>query len=275
MQCEAITTRGVRCKLKAESCRYHNTTGAGLFSALKNVGSNFVNRRVGLALQGPRTGPTARFSKFLSTEAGSQPIKSIKIARKPIMPGVQKILNFLSFGKFSKTAAKLKYDSVYHNYLLIETTDGKKYKVEKNHIIEASNATENDYKNEHYDIPVHRNLNLKDMVQKASHRDKAFWQYDGKKDNCQKFTEEMLDDNGLLSPALDSKVREIAKPQDAKALIDSLGVFSPVPKLVTDTAASFDRAVYGDGVHFERLISGKGIGKLSVDSFFSLMNKAK
>jgi hypothetical protein len=228
--------------------------GRGLRSTLRRV-VNFIPHRIGLALQGPRQGSTARFSTFLNNQ-GSQPIVKLEVARKPIETGVRKALDILSRGHFSKVASKLGYDQVYHNFLLVEMADGKRYVVQKNEVVGERYANDDDFHNERYEIPVPPATTLKSIIDTASgsfngapgsdNPNRKFWQYDGKSTNCQAFVQAVVQANHI--PVTDQAAQELIKPQDAGALINSLGRLSSIPKIITDAAAIGDRVVFGDGL---------------------------
>jgi hypothetical protein len=252
-QCPAITRNGVRCR-NGLNCPHHSGTGLGstLYNAGKYLAQKSFAGRVALAASGPRTGPTARFSSFLQKE-GNQQVVSVRIGRKPIISGVKKVLDFLSRGKFSKTQKDFGYDQVYHNFLIVEMADGHLYRVERNHVVEAFKATQADFQTENYHIPLPKDqpLTLQQMVHKASRDDKGFWRYSPSDNNCQKFTQEMLLENGLVPDS--AKAAEAVNPQDAKSLIDSLGALKGVPQRVTDVAGSLDRFVFGDGIKVQHI----------------------
>jgi hypothetical protein len=195
---------------------------------------------------GVRTGATKRFNDWLEGKEGSTPVAAIRLTRKPVFRTIQQIADWVSFGSWSRMKSHLQYDDVYHNALLFTLADNSKWKVEKNHVAEYSVATGADYSVDGVDIilPTDRQLTLKEMVAKASAYDpQAFWQYDARNQNCQRFTYDMLSGNGLNGPEL------YLKPQDAEALVSSLGFLHGIPKQVTDLAGRADRAIYGDGIH--------------------------
>jgi hypothetical protein len=208
----------------------------------------------------PREGPPPAIRRLLNDTEGVK-IKSIKVGRKPIVKNVERLLNGISFGKFGKVKRKLGYDDVYHNYLIVELENGKKVKIEKNHVVESSEAKENDYQNEIRDIPVDKNVDMKTLLSNASHNDKDFYQYDASNKNCQNFTKEVVERNNFKPE--DDKAKEILNPQDARSLIDSLGSLKGVPKKITDLAAGLDRAVYGNGIRNK---------KLTVNQLFDFVN---
>ena len=242
--CSAITKSGRRCK-NSIHCSVHSQRGKGIKSVFKGI-----KERVHAVFKGPRKGPTRRFQNFLDT-TGSQRIKSIQVSRKPILSGVHKVLDMISMGNFSKKARELKYDKVYHSYMLVEMEDGSRWKLEKNHVAEVFPAKPSDYENELHQIPLERDLSVKDTIAKASHRDERFWQYNSRQDNCQMFVKEMIEDNGLQPT--DPAAVDMLKPQDAGTLIDSLGPVAHLPKIITDAAAHMDHVYYGAGHRKRRL----------------------
>ena len=242
-QCIGITQKHTRCKNKAHTCKHHQiVNGAGIKDFYKKV-INFIPDRVKAVSKGVRTTPSAKFQSFLDKE-GSQPIQKIEIARKPINSNISKILNLISLGGFNTVKKKLGYEDVFHSYLLI-TVDGKTYKVEKNHIVQESEATEKDKNNEKYNLTLPSpNMTVKQLIDKSA--DKDLYYYDPSNRQCQDFTRRLIEENGITTT--DPTALEVIKPQDSAKLIDSLGVLSSVPRHITDVASIADRAVTGNGI---------------------------
>ncbi len=212
----------------------------------------------------PREKAPKRFTDFLDNE-GSKQVIDIKVGRKPVNSGIQKALNLASFGGFNHVKRKLKYDDVYHNYLIVTMSDGQKYKVEKNHVVSKEKADKDDEKDSYQvGLPVDRNITLKELINNASSgNEKRFYQYDPSSDNCQKFVEDVVTKNNLTVP--DLKTAEVIEPQKAQSLIDSLGALDKVPKLITDVAGAVDHAYYGAGAHIysadRRVSQCKGVNR--------------
>ena len=196
-------------------------------------------------INGPRTGPTGRFSNFL-TNHGDSEIENITIARKPIISGVKHALNVASFGAFNKVAKALNYNNIYHNFAIIETKDGRKFKLERNHITEEKSVTDDDLKQEHFTVPVNKSLSINQMIQNASKDNSRFWSYDASNNNCQNFTESLIKQNGL-DKSLNDHDKQFLEPQNGKALVGSLGIFAPVTNLITNAAGSADILMHGKG----------------------------
>jgi hypothetical protein len=248
--CGALTKRGTPCR-NSKYCHLHSQTQAKEGDGLRDI-YNSVRDRIDYARQGERKGPTKRFDKFLST-VGEESITKIQIARHPINSGVKRVMDLLSGGRFSAKAKSLGYNDVFHNYLVVSTASGKTYKVEKNHVVEAKEATSSDLKHERYSLPLPTGT-FKDLVERTDSKDPTLWTYDSRGDNCQRFTQRLIESNGL-SPA-DPRAQEVVKPQDAEALVSSLGILQHIPKIVTATAAIADRIVSGDGMRRRAGLSG-------------------
>jgi hypothetical protein len=235
-------------KTTEDYCMAHQN-GDGLYDDAKAIANKVIQfspftRRVAAAAQGPRKTATARFNKFLDETQGNKVVK-VELGRKPIVKPVHKALDLLSLGGFSKKQKELKYDDVYHQFIIVTLDNGKKYKMEKNEVVIEKPATDSDYKGQIWDIPLKgKDLTLKKMIDTASKgQEQSFWQYSGDTNNCQKFSRDIIERNDLMPE------QDMMPTQDAKALVDTLpAVTHAIPNLVTNAAAIADRFVHGDGV---------------------------
>jgi hypothetical protein len=213
-------------------------------TGVKSTFNNEFERRKKLALEGPRKNETKR---FLDRE-GNDDVAAISVGRKPVFNGVKKGLNYLSLGQFDKTRKDLNYDDVYHNYMIVTMKNGKKYRVEKNHVVEATPVQDGE-DNGISTIAVNRNLTLKQMMDNAAKNDSNFWGYDAQNSNCQIFVDDVLKRNHLESQFPEDIQKNIVKPQNSRQLIESLpSVTRPLPRLITDFAGAADRFLHGDGM---------------------------
>ncbi len=220
--------------------------GEGLFSS--------IAKRVKAVFNGkPRQTASARLQKFLDGE-GSQTVTKMQIARKPVAGVIQKGLNALSLGQFEKMRRKLGYDEIMHNYMLVTLSNGKTYRVERNHQIEAKEATAADFSSasSRSDVPLGGKAHsLREMVQQASGNNPEWWRYsaasdgDRKTNNCQGFTHDMLERNGLQpkDPPRD-------RIQDADKLVSTLPFGAKPLNKLTDIAQVLDEMVHGGTVRW-------------------------
>jgi len=249
MPCHGKNTKGLPCKrpCKGDWCQSHQQRGEGIWDdAKKFVKDAVVNRVKSAIIKGPRTSASTRLNSFLDKNEKHKVVK-IELGRKPIVPIIHKALDKLSFGQFSKVAKKLNYSSVFHNYLLITLDDGRVIKLEKNETVIQKPAQKSDYANEIWDIPLKSktDLTIKSMMNTAAAgNEKRFYKYRADSDNCQKFSRDMIEKNGLLPDDNPAHVQL----QDGKKLIGSLPGGSYIPNLITDAASIGDRVLYGDGI---------------------------
>ena len=213
-------------------------SGGSVKDTLKFLHDQTPGGRMSLFLSGPRKHPTYRLEHFLNEQKGKK-VTSMHIGRKPIISPVRKALDLLSFGGFSKVRKRLGYDDVYHQFLLTGLDDGTFHKLERNHIIENVKASNDDFAHGLIDIPVAgKELYLDQMIKNAADDNPDFWVYRGRNNNCQYFTRDMVEKNGLMPKGSKELV-----PQDSQALLDSLPeAIRWVPDAVTDFAGAADRA---------------------------------
>ena len=208
-----------------------------------------------------RDGPPPAVRDFLKRQ-GDKKITHMYIGRTPIHSAINTFLNALSFGALNKTRKKLGYDDIYHNYLLVRTSDGRLWKLEKNHVVRAVPASSADTKNEIHSIPVDKDIDINTLISTASRGDKEFWKYNPRDKNCQWFAKDIIVGNNL-DKNVDNETREVIQPQSGDKLLDSLGALKEVPKGITDFASGLDTLVYGQGIK----------KKITVDQLFDLANK--
>jgi hypothetical protein len=238
-------------KEAAKSLAYNALTGNLPVPTLPGLAAWAGNRIATAAAKGPRTAASTRFKSFLDANAGKK-VVSVQLGRKPIVPVIHKALDAISFGAFSRRQKQLNYDKVYHNYLLVTLDDGKTYKMEKNETILHTPAKASDFKNQMWDIPLKgKALNLKDMVATASAGNESrFYKYRANSDNCQRFTRDMIEKNGLL-PEDNSDAMSV---QDAKSLVSAVPFGETVTNAITDAASVADRAIHGDGAKLKQAL---------------------
>ena len=191
-----------------------------------------------------RKAESKRLRKFLDG-TGSQKVMKVEIARRPVQGAITKVADWISLGKFSKMKKKLGYDTIFHNYLLVTLADGKVYRVEKNHVVEAEPAAKDDFKFERSNVTLTKDTSLKEMIDTASKGDESFWKYRAAKENCQAFTRDVLERNGL-------KPDQPPEIQDAKQLVETIPLGDTIPNIVTDAAARLDTVIHGGSLNLGR-----------------------
>jgi len=226
MQCDGKTKAGIQCKNKAAMCRHHKQ-GAGLKSLYHKYAPKILL---------PNDGATKNLKKFLNN-TNNETVTRIDVGMKPINSNVKKVLNAVSLGNFGKVQKKLGYDDVIHQYMIVTTRapngEFKRYKIEKNHVVESKPIQKDDY-NHLVNIPLNnKKLNLSQLIENGSKQNDDYYRYSSDANNCQRFIVNTLRGNDIVP---NEKTKDLIAPQNAKELIDSLGVLKGVPQAVTDVA---------------------------------------
>jgi len=184
-----------------------------------------------------------KVSVFLK-QHGEEPITSLKVARVPIYKTLDMAVDVMSGGKFGEIKKKLGYDKFFH---LLVVINGK-YVLEKNELFNVKTYTKQKDE-ESIDVPIPGDVTISDFLKKASEGDeKAFYRdYDAFGANCQQMVIRLLSRNHLLTPAIQSFVK-----QDVESFVKEMKPTAERAKNVTNVASLVNRLL--------QLVSG---GRLS------------
>lgn len=209
--------------------------GAGIIDVLRSI-----PQRIAGFIKGPRAGAPPVIRRALS-DFGNQFIVRMRVCRTPIHGMVDRILNLISTGEYAKQKAKLRYDQIFHLFLVLELQNGKVFRLEKNATVNFGtfHGTPSGLL-----VPLTKRITLAEFLNKPAEKIGAkFWQYDTV-NNCQYFVKTLLDVAGLNSLELNSYV-----VQDAKA------IFSTSPQYVP----LFTNAIANLGARADILVQGQGL----------------
>lgn len=170
---------------------------------------------------------------------GNSYIQSMKVVRTPIMGILNKALDVISFGQFSKHNP---YDKLFH-LALIADIGGQSIVIEKNEVINISMSYKVSAKTEQMKVYLKKAVTLNDLLantEKSMGVDR-FFLYDGLKNNCQNFVISVLKANGMSNPTVDKFVL-----QDLTQLRDKLpSHVGKAMNAVTDLGARANAAMGG------------------------------
>jgi hypothetical protein len=203
----------------------------------------------------PRKKAPPKIRKWVKMN-GDKMIQKISVCRKPVQKAIQKILDIITLGKFSKSLKGLHYDDIFHLYIYI-TIDGTSWRIEKNEVVTlkkdnrvmkencldislmkssksgiqfSSNAENQELKK--------RKIRLNKFMKKGENYQSNFWGYNAKGNNCQTFCESLLVSNKLIK--IGDKQHKFIK-QDSEAIFEKNPKYlDKFGKTLTDIAAVFD-----------------------------------
>ena len=153
---------------------------------------------------------------------GSSIIKQITIYRNPVQTLYTTILNVLTLGDFLNEAKKKGYDNLFHLFMTVRLDNGNTLLLERNarvNIVEVKSPII--IKEGGYILPVKlkKNVSLNNFLtngEKANSSSIPFYVYHAVKNNCQRFINDLLVGNDLITPDLETFVL-----QDIETLIKS------------------------------------------------------
>lgn len=207
--------------------------GDGIVDGIKAVA-----KRISDIFQGTRKRASPSIRKFMEAN-GESKISKIVIGRIPVTPGVEKVANLLSLGKYEQNKKKLQYDKMFHLFMVISLDNGKTFKLEKNHLPELSMT----YTLGKDTINVSKpNTTFNEFIANAEKKagGSKLWVYDAFNANCQYFVKWCLQGSNVYSDSIDKFVM-----QDAYKVIEGLSWFEKLARKVTDLANVADVAING------------------------------
>jgi hypothetical protein len=226
-----MTLKNAKIQLRIVNEYEKGKKGEGLTSLILGRNPTWETIKLGSELL-RSSKPTREFKNFLNSEDGNTEIDNIKIGRTPVNSNIQKLLNLISFGGLNRVKKRLKYDFLWHQYIIVTLKNGRKYKLERNQTVQTSTPKDEDFKNLLIDIPVSKSLTPSQLIDKADNKDPNFYVYNPSSSNCQQFVKQIIDKNQLL-PEVDTS--QVLKTQDSKQIIDSIpNPLRDIPLVITN-----------------------------------------
>ena len=195
----------------------------------------------------------------ISTEClrkyGNCRIKSIVVARRPIMKILDHIINAISLGKWAELKKKYNYDDLFHLGILINLDDNGRNKILQYEKVNAVSISEKislvGHKVQNRQMNVNQSITLNEAVQMTINRvgKEKYFDYSGlgrnggEPNNCQYFCKYFLETIGCWTPTIRNftmqDLNELSRefPEYAKAIMN----------VITDTAQIYDN-VSGAGL---------------------------
>jgi hypothetical protein len=168
---------------------HEHLEGSGLGDFFKKIGQKVKS------VFTPRLDSYNNQTRKSLEQYGNMPVKRLTIYRTPIMKILDKVLNLVSFGKFSELKKKYGFDQLYH-LALIADVGNKNLVIEKNEVINVSTSYSTSSKTEKQDIPLDgKEFTINEMfeVGRKTVGDKKWFLYDPFTNNCQFFIKYCLE----------------------------------------------------------------------------------
>jgi hypothetical protein len=220
-------------ELKTE---YEHLKGEGLmdfFSKVKNVATKTYERAKDFF--SPKLDDYSKTSKTTLNKYGNIPVESLVIYRTPIKGIFNRIINFISLGKWDELRQKYGFDNLFH-LALVATVRGKNVIIEKNEVVNVSTSYRTDSDTQVQNIPLSGKVfTINEMLETARRQvgDHTFFDYDAFNNNCQFFIKYLLEAMGLYTQS----AKEFLF-QDLKKIYEELPSYVPsVIKGITKTGA--------------------------------------
>lgn len=171
---------------------------------------------------------------------GNAQITNITVRRAPVQAAVEKLLNIVSFGAYKKAVNDSPYDQMFHlSSILTLSKDNTTRNIilEKNEVVNMSFniPTEKDTEVMNVTIPSPFKT-LNEFIDTTLQRigSGAFFLYDARNRNCQRFISDNLRSNGVLTPDVEAFV-----VQDADSIFKKMPKFvQHFARFVTDLGAA-------------------------------------
>lgn len=194
------------------------------------------------ALKGPRKNYPPFFRNF-KKEYGDIPIISIRVCKNPIQETIDTILNLVTTGQFQQEKDKLNYDNMFHLFMVLELSDGRLVRLEKNQVLNIGFINEGFKKKACLNVDLKgKQLTINKLLDSAQEKvGEKFYLYNGQNNNCQIFIDNVLTYSDINS----NKLKDFVL-QDANKLIGAMPALSrAVIQGTTDIAGMFDVLLHG------------------------------
>ena len=185
-------------------------------------------------------------------ENGSKIIEKMTLFRRPVMSAVDKVLNFISLGKWSSMKNKYGFDTFFHLGMVCEYDGGKKVLIDKTGVLNIKETNGLPDGAEFMEVPIRNRVSFNHMINGAKRilGDDRFYRYDSFKSNCQMFVIALMKAIGVDS----ASVREWVF-QDISELVKQMPKYvNTFANAITNISGLADVALHGEGFSRERTI---------------------
>jgi hypothetical protein len=167
-------------------------------------------------------------------------ITNITIFRRPIMNEIMTIMNVITMGEATKRLKESEYDKLFHLGCLIQLENNKIIEVDKQQTIKIREfkTREITKNNEYMEVPITNVKTLGQLIHNTINKmgEKRFYEYDGRKINCQDFMINLINANGLGTRENNAFIK-----QDTEFLFKKQNILERLMRASTDTIGTVER----------------------------------
>lgn len=175
-----------------------DATASGIFDSIRGYVSNLINKE--------------QYSlpvKSLLERLGDKRIIAMNIIRTPINKNINRALNVISLGQWSKLKNEFNYDNMFHLALIVKLEDMTNLLIEKNERINISTSFKYLPTTEIKHINITgKSIILNDLLNNGNRfvGNTNWFIYSAFKNNCQAFIKATLEGNGIYTPEINNFV---------------------------------------------------------------------
>jgi len=187
--------------------------------------------------------PPAR--KILA-QYGDMRITKAEVIRQPIMAITPAIFNVASFGAFQETLDKQPYDTLFHLRSVFTLEGGAKVQVEKSEVIHIGTKIHQIKGQQEKEVQLPTEpLTINQLLDGAKDILKTnMFSYDAFKNNCQDFQLAIYRGANLLSPELETFIK-----QDVSEIASESPFLSKLANAITGIGGKFNELIHGAGIN--------------------------
>lgn len=229
-----------------EQIQKQRRKGGDLFKDIETT----IDRVYDVAIHGERKDAPPDVREFIKRHR-TDIIQSAAVYREPVQRSVQILGNIISLGKLEQAKQSMNYDDIFHVFMVITTTKGEKYLVEKNQVVRMVELSQDEINRldsiQHVNVSGLSGLPFEYLINNARDEigDDIFWSYNAENNNCQIFLMNLLRYSGALTEEVKTFLY-----QDAPQILSKIPAISKaLINTATQVAALWDVVVKGRGFY--------------------------
>ena len=204
--------RALNSLTKNKPLSIYDIEGRGFLDSLRSGIKNVYGRVKGF-ITGVRNDYQPYVRNLLEKISNNKIIKLVVI-REPIKQAINMLVNAITDNKVNEFKKQVGIDDLFHLYMIATLDDGRLIRIEKNSEIDVKQISSMPKVNNDnmLNINISTPITVNELLTNTKNKigDRAFWDYDSIKNNCQDFLYNVLYTNGFESsnPSMKSFIKQ-------------------------------------------------------------------